>query len=205
MIIQTTKQLRPRDEFDYYPTPQPFADAALGLLPRLSDRPAVLDPGAGAGVYGRAVRQQYPKAFIVGAELRGIMGTPCYNTWYRGDVLTLTPRPAFDLVIGNPPYGIAEDLVRFGLASLIPGGQLIFLLRLAFLEGQARGEGLWQEFPPRLVGVLSKRPSFTGNSKTDSTAYAYFCWEKGYAGTTELTWVNVGVKRKPKQLALFAA
>ena len=46
---------------------------------------------------------------------------------------------------GRIEHRQAEAFVRKGLALLCPGGVLVFLLRLAFLEGQRRGaEGAGQ-------------------------------------------------------------
>lgn len=35
-----------------------------------------------------------------------------------------------------------------------------------------------EEFPVDHLVVLSKRPSFTGDGKTDGTGYAWFIWDK---------------------------
>jgi hypothetical protein len=76
--------------------------------------------------------------------------------------------------MGNPPYSHAEEFVRQGYDLLSVGGSLIFLLRLAFLEGQARRDELFQDMPPYQVAVCSKRPSFSGDGKTNATAFAVF-------------------------------
>ncbi len=96
----------------------------------------------------------------------------------------------WNLIAGNPAYRDAEKWVRTSLNLLEPGGHLLFLLRLAFLEGQARGSGLWREHPPKAVGVCCKRPSFTGNGRTDALAYMFVLWEKGWRGEPRLKWVG---------------
>jgi hypothetical protein len=192
MIIQTTKTLRPRDPHDYYPTPAPVITAAL--LPFQTFLPAaVLDIGAGDGVWGQEARTLWPGAHITGAELRPIPAHPAYNYWHTGDFRAL-PDSWFDLVIGNPPYRIAEDAVRWAVTHSLPaGGAVVMLLRLAFLEGQARARGLWREYPPTRVRVLARRPSFTGNGKTDATAYAIFEWHAKRAAT-RLEWLDWGTE-----------
>jgi len=72
---------------------------------------------------------------------------------------------------------------------LEPKGHIFFLLRLAMLESQRRARGLWQEHRPKKVYVLGRRPSFTGNGKTDATAYALYLWQKGWQGETTLDWL----------------
>lgn len=181
MIITTDKVLRPRDEHDHYPTPVELCRAALALIPShfyLPDHVEVLDPGCGDGVWGRAFKSLYPSAGVAGVELRDIPYPAGYNELYRGDFLDLAIPNKYDAVIGNPPYKFAEEFVRKAHDCLWDRGVVVMLLRLAFLEGQARSRGLWKDYPPRRVAILSRRPSFTGNGKTDATAYAVYVWVK---------------------------
>jgi len=76
----------------------------------------------------------------------------------------------------DQPMADAEAFTRKALSELAMGGSLVFLLRLAFLEGQNRSEKFWPTHCPEKVLTLSKRPSFTGNGKTDATAYSMFYW-----------------------------
>lgn len=190
MIITTTKTLRPRDPNDHYPTP--LIAACLAPYAERFNRPHILDIGAGDGAWGRAARALWPDAHITGAELRAVDPAPEYDHWHTGDYRTMADS-LFDLVIGNPPYRDAEDVVRAALGRVYGKGAVIMLLRLAFLEGQARGRGLWREHPPVRVRVLCRRPSFTGDGRTDATAYAVFEWaaEPGRK-MTALEWLDWG-------------
>ena len=199
-IIQTTKQLRPRDEHDHYPTPLPFALAALEPLNKPT---CILDIGAGAGVFGQAARELWTGVTITGIELRAVTRPKWYDFWYLGSLFDFDSPPAFDLVMGNLPYKYAEQGVRIGVGWLEQGGVMQNLLRLAFLEGQARGAGFYRELPPYRVNVCSARPSFTGNGKTDATAYANFYWRKGWQGETALGWTMTSAEQSQKQLQLF--
>lgn len=96
----------------------------------------------------------------------------------------------YDLILGNPPYEYAEEFTRMALRHLAPGGRIVFLFRLAFLEGQDRGVGLWRDYPPYRVDTCSRRPSFTGNGKTDSTAYACYYWQHGHQGDFAGGWLT---------------
>lgn len=190
MIISTTKTMRPRAAEDFYPTPLAAARSSLTLLPADLTPAAILDPGAGTGVYGQAARELWPGAEITGAELRLEHPSADYDRWRAGDFLRMPWYQTFDLVIGNPPYKPAEQFVRRAFELTRPGGFVAFLLRLAFLEGRARGRGLWSQHPPLVVGAFSRRPSFTGNGRTDATAYAVFVWQIGYHGETVLRWLD---------------
>lgn len=193
-IIQTVKTLRPREKNDFYPTPVELVRESLNLLNK--DRPYmhtyfVLDPGAGSGVWGNVIRDRYPTAYITGTESRDVPKPDAYDLWLNEtDYLTMWGvNESYDYVIGNPPYRYAEEFVRKSYSLLVPGGQMLFLLRLAFLEGQKRCSGLWKELVPKKAYVCGRRPSFTGNKKTDATAYMLCLWEKGYTGATELDWL----------------
>lgn len=152
----------------------------------------ILDPGAASGAWGAACRARWPKAWLAGVEVREVRPPDAYDQWVVGefDARAITdPAPGtWDLVVGNPPYREAEHFVRSSLAYLRPGGKLLFLLRLAFLESKGRGLGLFREHPPKRVEVCMSRPSFTGNGKTNATSYAFFLWQKGYQGETALGW-----------------
>jgi SAM-dependent methyltransferase len=193
MIIQTTKELRPRDPDDHYPTPEVLCYMALMGIPGSPSFARVLDPGCGDGVWGQAALKQVPTAHVWGIDTREVPIPEGFADVTHGDFLSNSfwPKPAFNLICGNPPYRDAERFIRKSLTLLRPDGYLVFLLRLAFLEGQARMKGLWREHPPFKVAVCGARPSFTGNGKTDATAYAVFYWYGRYrASTPILTWLD---------------
>lgn len=194
-IIQTTKTLRPREKNDFYPTPVELVRESLNLLDTkypYSGAYFVLDPGAGDGVWGEGMRAKYPTAYIIGSDIRDIPKPSAYDLWFTEDdyLDTHIRIEGYDYIVGNPPYRYAEEFVRKSYNMLVPSGQLLFLLRLAFLEGQKRSSGLWAELKPKKVYVLNRRPSFTGNHKTDATAYMLCLWEKGYSGDTMLDWLK---------------
>lgn len=206
------KSDRERHPTDYYPTPLDLAVAALDELP-INDtpNPHVLDPGAGDGVWGRALAQHTRGLLVEGIEIEQRKHPREYFTWQTGSFISI-PRPKepkadasprtwsnyrarlwaseqpvvaprkrqYGLVMGNPPYIDAEKFIRTSFTYLPLGGYLVLLLRLAFLAGQDRAKGLWQEYPPYKVLVCGKRPSFTGDGKTDATEYAVYYWRQGH-------------------------
>lgn len=183
-----------RPEADVYPTPDWAVEKILGaaLFPPREGWIRILDPGAGSGVWGAIASNRLLKTDVWGVELRNLEQPAEFDSWIAcRDFLDWTPlyNTRFDLVIGNPPYSLAEEFIRHSFDLLAPGGQIVFLLRLAFLEGQARAKGLWTEHPPERVLVLPKRPSFSGNGKTDAIAYAAFYWRDGFRGSPALGWL----------------
>lgn len=184
-IIYTDKPLPRRFDNDLYPTPIDFCRSALDVLTSNKDYLNILDPGAGLGAWGKAVRElidtddRFAKANLIGVELDE--GTypdgEYYDEWFVDDFLNWETKMKFDLIIGNPPYRQAEEFARKSLELLSANGTMLFLLRLSFLESQKRGNGFWKEYPPRDVWVVSRRISFTGNRKSDETAYGLYRWE----------------------------
>lgn len=127
-------------------------------------------------------------------------------TWCRSRPI-YRHQVTFDIVMGNPPYEYAEEFCRTAMKYLRHGGIMVYLLRLAFLEGQDRGELFWPHFPPRYVYVHPQRPSFfpAGHpkaGKTDATAYQTAIWRKGWTGDTVLRWFPQEIT-KQASLPLF--
>lgn len=178
-----------------YYTPDALAEAICGIdaVRAILDAAEVdvvraLDPHAGGGAFVRALTRRIPCVTALdidpAAPALG-MDIDCACEDF------LAHRGRYDLVVGNPPFADAEAHVRHALSLLSPGGRLVFLLRLAFLAGQARADALWASISPKEVHVLSKRPSFTGGG-TDSADYAVFVWEAGWTGETALRWLRWG-------------
>lgn len=190
-MAKSGKPLRKRDPMDHYPSPLALCRAAVGLVGTLAQpaTPRVLDPGAGTGPWGRAARERWGHhATITGVELdKKHRSNPIYDQWVQDDFLSWHSDPIYSLVIGNPPYVLAEEFVRKSAALLAPGGRILFLLRLGFLASQGRGRGLFKTYPPTTVYVCATRPSFLGETsrKTDATEYALFSWQGREGETTD--------------------
>ena len=71
------------------------------------------------------------------------------------------------------------------------------LLRLQFLEGQARYKEIYNQTPPSRVYVFSERLQCAKNgdfnglkaSGGSAVAYAWFVWVKGFTGKTKIEWI----------------
>lgn len=174
----------PRRAGDYYPTPPSLAMRAMSHLyyQNKPDLPrTILDIGAGDGVWGLAAllaisEYKYRTLPVVtGIEIDPEKQPhPAYETWITGDFRLIDTTDGFDVVVGNPPYSLAEEAIRFAL-SVSP--KCVMLLPLSFLEGQKRAAGLWKQYPPSEVNILPRRPSFFRNGKTAGDAYALFYWD----------------------------
>jgi len=178
-----------RKEADFYATP---LDAVYTLLENyngISPNDHILEPSAGNGNIIKALRKRGYKNFITAVELReeekenlnesGTSQVVISDFLQYGECINMEN---YDVIIGNPPYSMAQEFIDKSLSLLNPGGRLIFLLRTNFLESKKRFEW-WQDRTPTRLYVLSKRPSFTGKG-TDATSYAWFIWEKTERAST---------------------
>jgi hypothetical protein len=209
IYVRDKDALPSRRLFDFYPTDALTTASGVHLArSQLTREPRqIVDPGAGTGVWGIESRKQWPDACIVGIDIREVPRPDAYDLWYCGDFLADDDRLSdVDLVIGNPPYIHAEQFCRRGLDLLAPGGILLYLLRLTFLESKRRLK-LFREALPCHIAVLSRRPSFMGDGsrKTSPDAYAFFVWKKGSIGETAMSWINTDEQKvldSPQNLTL---
>lgn len=104
--------------------------------------------------------------------------------WY-GDVIT------------NPPYKYAQEFVEKALQIIPIGNKVAMFLKLQFMEGKGR-KNLFLKNPPKTIYVSSSRLMCAKNAEFEkmvagggsAVAYAWYVWEKGFVGTTELKWFN---------------
>jgi hypothetical protein len=162
---------------DAYMTPPALAMAICQRLKEMAASPGfqalarpdrILEPHAGAGAFVTAARAIWTAAEVCSEDLQGHAPPGSY-------------RGGFNLVLGNPPFGVAEDEVQAAIKRLRPGGLLAFILRLSFSAGVGRVP-LYEAHP--LVGLIpiAGRPSFTGDGRTDASEYGVFIWGSGLAG-----------------------
>jgi len=95
-------------------------------------------------------------------------------------------------IITNPPYRYAQEFVEKALQIIPNGNKVAMFLKVQFLEGKSR-KCLFVSHPPKIVYISSSRIECGKNGvfKNESAvAYAWYVWEKGFNGTTQLKWFN---------------
>ena len=97
----------------------------------------------------------------------------------KGNYLEIDCKDKYDAIITNPPFNIARDIIEKALSDVKDGGYVIMLLRLNYLESKAR-KTFFDNYMPKYIFVHHQRMSFTDDGKTDSVAYAHFCFQKGF-------------------------
>lgn len=108
------------------------------------------------------------------------------------DFLSQGRDPVRPDIITNPPYKYAREFVEHALDISADGTKIAMFLKLTFLEGKGRRE-LFKRHPPKTIYVSSARLQCGKNgdfSGTSMVAYAWFVWEKGYAGDCKIRWIN---------------
>lgn len=185
---------------DLYVTPQPLADQSVEWLREEYQPKTVraLDPGRGFGAWGLALRRRWDNIeTITGIDLVPREPNSVYNYEYTMDYLAWAKhpgnnRPRYNLIVGNPPFSLANEFVLTSLSLLEHFGVLMFLLRDAFLAGQWRQKNIYQPHPlARYVSVV-QRPSFTEDGHSEKgREYGLYVWIKGYTPKTyHGSWLN---------------
>lgn len=83
----------------------------------------------------------------------------------------------FDVIITNPPFYLAEQIINKALKDVEDGGYVVMLLRLNFFGSKQRFP-FWQNQLPVWAYVHHRRFSFTDDGKTDSIEYMHTVWQK---------------------------
>jgi hypothetical protein len=104
---------------------------------------------------------------------------------------------AYDNIVTNPPYGIAQQIIEHALN--VAKMRVAALVQVKFLASQRR-HGLFTRDDTEKVLMFSKRPSMPpgemlrehGESVRGggSIDFCWVIWCRGYAGPTTLQWVK---------------
>lgn len=175
---------------DYYATP--VSTVVQFLNEFIKDEPdalngIILDPCSGGD---SSHSESYPTGLIhCGVEKKNIK-TIDIREDSRAEIKTDYLR--YDLgyqpkvIITNPPFILAKEIIEKALNNVEDCGFVIMLLRLNFLEGKSRKE-FFDNYLPKYIYVHHRRMSFTDDGKTDSVAYAHYVFQKGYNPKFALT------------------
>jgi hypothetical protein len=174
---------RGRVENDFYATHPDSTEALLKVEKIIY--PA-LEPACGEGHISKLLGEKTVSMDLIDRGY-GIAGI---------DFLKFDYPEKFNTVITNPPFNLFQEFVEKALE--ISEKKVIMFGKLVALEGQKRASFL-QTTPLRTVYVFKRRqkPLWNGQDysevigkKTSSTmAFAWFVWEKGYAGKPQIEWI----------------
>lgn len=108
-----------------------------------------------------------------------------FNGEWNGDIIT------------NPPYKYAKSFVEKSLEIIPNGHKVAMFLKLTFLESKNRRE-LFNKYPFKTLYVSSSRLQCAKNGDFETygkgvgtaVAYGWYIWEKGFAGSPIIKWIN---------------
>lgn len=180
----------------------------MGVLPK-----RVIDPSAGAGVFGAVAREVWPKAHLVGIELDSDMAELArrnYDEFHHADFEHWAAAQPFcdDAVVSsNPPGGRfarLERKVNPKLESWVPIG--LKLAPVVWMYGRENvgirilaQEQLFATRPPvleaRVSGYVRHRGRGVGS---DSHAYAWWLWVlPGHLRDVVASWLPEAMREMP--------
>ncbi|GBR72889.1 hypothetical protein NO1_0346 [Candidatus Termititenax aidoneus] len=181
--------LHDREMHDFYAT-EPKATELLLELDNFSD---VWECACGQGHMAKVLKKQGILKLATDKYNYGygkhydFLASPTdkqdYISKWHGDIIT------------NPPYKYANEFMKKALEILDCNRKLALFLPIRYLESKTRKK-IFTENPPKKIWVSSSRLNCARNGDfvtfpTNSTiCYAWFIWEKGYKGKTELDWFN---------------
>lgn len=181
-----------REQDDYYATDPAAIDKLLAV-----EQPHnfIWECACGGGHLSERLSERGYNVFNTDIKNRGYT-----KQHFELDFLSQEEKPFnFDYdILTNPPYKFAKEFVLKALELLHDGCRCYMFLKLTFLEGKARFNELFKRTPPpRCVYVFSERVLCAKNAEFQrmkdgggsAVAYAWFVWEKGYNGNTEIKWL----------------
>jgi hypothetical protein len=160
---------------DFYATPPAAVQALLGAYqpPR-----RIWEPCCGDGAIVQVLRAAGHE--VVAHDLHD---WGCPDSAFGLDFMQVREAPpGCECIIANFPYKRVQQFAEHAL-TLVP--QLVMLARLALLESQRRSQLIEESGLRRILVFRNRLPmmhryNWTGPRNSSSTAYAWFCWERGY-------------------------
>lgn len=167
---------------DLYETP-PEAVTALLRAENLPD--IVWEPACGPGSIVRVLRASGRQVYATDLVGYDSPDQDCAG-W---DFLMEKQVPiGVQAIVTNPPYKLAG---QFATHAMMLCPKVVMLLRLAFLESEGRssildGGFLARVYPFRDRLPMMHREGWEGPKSTNTIAFAWFVWERGWNKSTEM-------------------
>lgn len=99
-------------------------------------------------------------------------------------------------IITNPPYKYTIEFILNSLEAVPMGNKVAMFLKINYISGKKRYKEIYSKFPPYRVYVFTGRIACSKNNKHEgfkgaAMDHAWFIWEKGKLGPTELKWIEM--------------
>lgn len=160
----------PKDEFEFFPTP----DAVVDRVHELADmhfNMVVLEPSAGrAAMVQRCKQFQFVHCIEkMPSNAQYLREIGWFDSVTEADFLNVAPIPTFDRVLMNPPFSKAQDVkhVTHALGFLKPGGRLVAIMGAGVTFRQDKRTTEFREMVERMGGTIELLPE--GSFKCSGT------------------------------------
>lgn len=179
--MSSTNRGYERHKSDYYVTPhQPIREMLSVFLVEekidIPDKLLWLDPCAGGDIINE---MSYPA--VLEQEFGVVPTTIDEREDSRAEIKQKYEQVelgfAPDIIITNPPFYSALEIIKKALQDVTEDGYVIMLLRLNFWGSKTR-RPFFEKNMPTYCYIHPRRMSFTPDGKTDSIEYAHFVWIK---------------------------
>jgi hypothetical protein len=167
---------------DLYETPEV---ATLALLRAEALPRTIWEPACGPGAIVRVLRDAGHR--VIATDLIDYR-LPDQDHAGRDFLLERRTPDGVEMIVTNPPFKLAAQFAAHAL-SLCP--RVAMLLRLTFLESTRRnaildGGQLARVHVFRNRLPMMHRDGWAGNRTSNSVAFAWFVWERGYTGDAKI-------------------
>ena len=167
-VMQQRKE--PADSLDFFPTPPwstralcNFLEGEVGCL----DRQHCWEPACGEGHMAKPLGEYFESVYASDVHP--------YGFGEVRDFLWPGDEPAFDWIVTNPPFRLAQQFAKMAVDRARRGAAL--LVRSAFLEGVERHRGLFQPLPPTFILQFTERvPMVKGRYDPKASTATSYCW-----------------------------
>lgn len=171
---------RARNKDDLYETAYWLIEQEVPRLRELLrgiKQPVIWEPCAGNGRITRVLKHFFPDALIYSTDIGDYEGLDrCGVDFLQADSLDYLDVGAGplepDLIISNPPFFIAQEIIQHAQKLVKEGGYVVMLERLNFLGTKKREP--WLTWDPPSSNISPRRCSFLPTRQCDSIEYGWF-------------------------------
>lgn len=151
----------------------------------------ILEPFCGTGTMAEVIKQSGRTVLAYDIIDRGYGNV--------GDFFEVDfEKNKYDIITNPPYYEALPKLIKRCID--IAKDKVAIIMPLRYLSGKARFSDLYEHFPPSKVYVYQERIGVAKNADFDRyndaganlEIYAWFIWQKGFKGKTELKWLLNG-------------
>lgn len=190
MASPNTKRDVSKDYSDLYNTPDEAIAALVEVCGHKISNPRLklFEPCNGKGKVSSALASYGIQ--MTTNELFSEHGVSDYNEDFLNPNKNVASKWDFDIIITNPPYKLATEFVLEGFKY---AKEQYHLLRVNFLEGQARYDKLLSKGHLKNVYIFTKRISCSKGvdeePQANAVCYCWFHFDKDYEGYPQLRWI----------------